>query len=275
MSQYLAAHTRDSYLPPFGNCEGQMVPSVKKIMRNKPWESSSIFDWRFIKKEWDTLAIDQKKSSFIECSPPNIMRVSSILDSFEDRQYIFSISSPYSFIASCIYNYFSARNGRTFKWRGIAYDHMFLKFDDMIPIVAETWVKMASIQKNNIELYGRNKLIINYEDFCANPMKLLDLFNVEHLGENAQTSLIKGKGNSNISQISNMLPKHLKFLRNKGISRINSILKKSMELMEWHGYSLISTEDSEDILARNVVLALDGKRRRTDFDEGIKSLINN
>ena len=29
-------------------------------MRNKPWESSSIFDWRFIKKEWDTLAIDQK-----------------------------------------------------------------------------------------------------------------------------------------------------------------------------------------------------------------------
>ena len=203
------------------------------------------------------------------------MRVSSILDSFEDRQYIFSISSPYSFIASCIYNYFSARNGRTFKWRGIAYDHMFLKFDDMIPIVAETWVKMASIQKNNIELYGRNKLIINYEDFCANPMKLLDLFNVEHLGENAQTSLIKGKGNSNISQISNMLPKHLKFLRNKGISRINSILKKSMELMEWHGYSLISTEDSEDILARNVVLALDGKRRRTDFDEGIKSLINN
>ena len=89
MSQYLAAHTRDSYLPPFGNCEGQMAPSVKKIMRNKPWDSSSIFDWQFIKKEWDKLAIDQNKSCFIECSPPNIMRVSSILDSFEDRQYIF------------------------------------------------------------------------------------------------------------------------------------------------------------------------------------------
>ena len=112
MSQYLAAHTRDSYLPPFGNYEGQMVPSVKKIMRKKPWESSSSFDWQFIKKEWDTLAIDQKKSCLIECSPPNILRVSSIIDSFEDRQYIFSISSPYSFIASCIYNYFSSRNGR-------------------------------------------------------------------------------------------------------------------------------------------------------------------
>ena len=65
MSQYLAAHTRDSYLPPFGNYEGQMVPSVKKIMRKKPWESSSSFDWQFIKKEWDTLAIDQKKLCLI------------------------------------------------------------------------------------------------------------------------------------------------------------------------------------------------------------------
>lgn len=272
MSQYLAAHTRDSYLPPFGNCEGQMVPSVKKIMRNKPWDSSSIFDWQFIKKEWDTLAIDQKKSCFIECSPPNIMRVSSILDSFQDRQYIFSISSPYSFVASCIYNYFSARNGKIFKWRGITYNHMLLKFDDMIPIVAETWVKVALIQKKNIEVYSGNKLLISYEDFCNSPIKLLDLFNVEHLGDNAQTSLIKGKRNSNISKISNMLPKHLKFLRDKGILRINSILEKSMGLMEWYGYELISIEDAEDILAKNMVLAINGERRRTDFDEGIKSI---
>ena len=111
---------------------------------------------------------------------------------------------------------------------------MLLKFDDMIPIVAETWIKMASIQKSNIETYGRKKLLINYEDFCANPIKLLDLFNVDHLGDNAQTSLIKGKGNSNITEISNMLPKHLKFLRGKGILRINLILQKSMGLTEWH-----------------------------------------
>ena len=273
MSQYLAAHTRDSYLPPFGNCEGQMAPSVKKIMRNKPWDSSSIFDWQFIKKEWDKLAIDQNKSCFIECSPPNIMRVSSILDSFEDRQYIFSISSPYSFIASCIYNYFSARNGKIFKWRGMTYDHTLLKFNDIIPVVAKTWVKTALIQKNNIEAHGANKMRINYEDFCNNPIKLLELFNVDHLGDNAQTSLIKGKKNSNISEISNMLPKHLKFLRDKGILQINSILEKSMELMEWHGYCLISVEDAEDILAKNMVLALNGERRRTDFDEGIKSII--
>ena len=95
----------------------------------------------------------------------------------------------------------------------------------MISIVAETWLNAASIQKINIELYGRNKLRINYEDFYANPIKLLDLLNVEHLGENAQTSLIKGKKNSNISEISNMLPKHLKFLRNKGIWELIQFLR--------------------------------------------------
>ena len=118
-----------------------------------------------------------------------------------------------------------------------------------------------------------NKLRINYEDFCNNPIKLLEFFNVDHLGDNAQTSLIKGKKNSNISEISNMLPKHLKFLRDQGILQINSILEKSMELMEWHGYCLISVEDAEGILAKNMVLALNGERRRTDFDEGIKSII--
>ena len=136
-------------------------------------------------------------------------------------------------------------------------------------------VKFSFDSKINIELYGRNKLRINYEDFCDNPIKLLDLLNVEHLGENAQTSLIKGKKNPNVSEISNMLPKHSKFLRNKGILGINSILEKSMGLIEWHGHSLISIKDTEEILARNMVLALNGKRRRADFDEGIKSLINN
>ena len=46
-----------------------------------------------------------------------------------------------------------------------------------------------------------------------------------------------------------------------------------MELMEWHGYGLISVEDAEDILAKNIALTLNGERRRTDFDEGIKSII--
>ena len=61
ISQYLSAHINNSYLPPFGNNEGQMAPNMKKIMRHNPWNPDSIFDWQFIKKEWDILANEEKK----------------------------------------------------------------------------------------------------------------------------------------------------------------------------------------------------------------------
>ena len=270
MSQYLSAHINNSYLPPFGNNEGQMAPSVKKIMRDDPWNPDSTFDWQFIKKEWDTLANEEKKEVFIESSPPNIVRVSSILDVFKDCQYIFSISSPYSFIASNIYNYFYKQKVLTYCGR--QYDSLCLSLDDAVEVVAERWIENALIQKNNIESYGNSKLGITYEDFCANPAKLLDLMGVEDLGDQAQTSSIKGKNNSKVSEIVNMLPKNLAFLGLKGILKINSILKESSDLMACHGYEIISIDTANNILSKNILLAFDGQDRRIKFDNRINKL---
>ena len=261
MSQYLAAHIEDSYLPAFGNCEGQFAPAVKNMMRVNPWSSDSDFDWQFIKKEWDMLAISQSKSSFIECSPPNMVRVSSILKVFEDCKYIFSISSPYSFVASHIYNYYIKDN---------RFGDSVLKFDNAIVRSTKNWIQKASTQKNNIELYAGGKLRITYEEFCANPIKLLDLLDVEYLSASTQASGIKGKNNSKISEIIDMSAKHLAFLGVDGILKANSILEKSMDLVEWYNYSLVSISDANNVLSQNMLLALDGQRRRNDFDQKMK-----
>ena len=268
MSQYLSTHIRNSYLPPFGNNEGQMAPNVINIMRNDPWNPCSTFDWQFIKKEWDILANKEEREVFIESSPPNIIRVHEILDVFKDCQHIFSISSPYSFVASCVFNYFG--KGRQNKQ---TYDTLVLDFDSQVESVTRTWVQNAVIQKNNIESYGSDELRITYEDFCANPVRLLDLFDKEHLGDQAQTSLIKGKMNTKMPQIINMLPKHLAFLGLQGILKINSILEESSGLMGWHGYEIISTDDANKKLSKNILLALEGQNRRINFDRRIRDLI--
>lgn len=267
MSQYLSAHINNSYLPPFGNNEGQMAPNVIKIMRHNPWNPDSTFDWQFIKKEWDILANEEKKEVFIESSPPNIIRVPTILDVFKDCQYIFSISSPYSFIASSIFNYFGKG-----KQNQQNYDTLVLNFDKQVESVAREWVKKAVIQKNNIESHGGDELRITYEDFCANPLRLLGLFGVDNLGNQAQTSLIKGKNNSKLNEIVDMLPKHLAFLGLREILKINSILKESSDLMAYHGYEIISIDTANKILSKNILLAFDGQSRRIKFDKRIGNL---
>ena len=185
---------------------------------------------------------------------------------FKGCQYIFSISSPYSYVASCIFNYFG--KGKQSQQN---HDTLVLNFDKQVELVPRDWVKKAVTQKNNIESHGGDKLRITYKDFCANPLRLLDLFGVENLGNQAQTSLIKGKNNTKVNEIINMSPKHLAFLGLKGILEINSMLKESSNLMAYHGYEIISIDAANKILSKNILLAFDGKDRGIKFDKRINN----
>ena len=55
LSQYLASQM-SGYLPPFGNNEGQMVPALKPMMREQPWNKDQVYDWDHIRACWETLA---------------------------------------------------------------------------------------------------------------------------------------------------------------------------------------------------------------------------
>jgi len=262
MGQYLAAHTEASYLPPFGNYEGQMAPNVKKMMRVKPWNPDSFFDWKFIKDEWDTLAKKHKKSTFIECSPPNMLRVAAILETFKNCKYIFSISSPYSYVASNIYNSFGmGKNSNKSNFR----------FRNAVKNMTKEWIKKASLQRSNIELFGNESIRTTYEDFCSNPNILMSLFGDENSKIRAETSIIKGKGNTRITEVINMLPKHLAFLGVEGISQTNTILADYKDLVKWFGYKILSTNNVNNILSENIFLALDGQRRRISLDNKLRN----
>ena len=257
MSQYLHSNLDNSYLPPFGNNEGQMAPKVKDIMRNKPWNSESSFDWKFIKNQWDELAILNGNSIFIEASPPNIMRVKSIFDTFKNSKYIFSISSPYSYIASSLFNYsFRLKEPKTIK--NINNDD----FNQQIIKSTKKWIKKATLQRKNIEIFGSPTQRTSYEEFCAKPDTLLKKLDINLRESKHQVSNISGKGNTKVKEIIDMLPKHLSFLGLGGINAVNSILVGYQELIDFFGYKLLSIKDVNIILSENIMFALEGKDRR-------------
>lgn len=257
MSQYLAANLVDSYLPPFGNNEGQMAPGIKNIMRGKSWKKSiSASDWKIIKQEWDSLAEKEGKAVFIESSPPNIMRVSDMLECFDNCEYVFSISTPYSYIAS-----------QTFAiLKNIDPAKGSPDFSKKIERFTRVWLDKAQMQKTNIEDFSGMSRRITYEEFCANPKKLLELLNCRVSNVGGQVLGVEGKKNTRVREIIDMLPKHLGFLGLEGISQINSILSDYNDLLEWFGYSQLSIGAVNSILAGQMILALDGQRRRISVE---------
>jgi len=249
MSQYLTARLKNSYLPPFGNYEGQMAPSVKSIMRTNPWNSDSEFDWDYIKSEWDDLAAKSGKNFFIEASPPNIMRVSNILKVFPSCIYVFSISSPYSYIASHSFNYNPEK----------------LSLREMIQKATCAWIKKANVQKLNMNTFTSNSNILTYEDFCVNPELLLKKLQISNQDINDDGLQLKGKNNTHFSKIVDMLPKHLSFLGASGILQVNEILSQETELLGFFGYKLLDLRECNAILSQNMLLAFDGLDRRNQF----------
>ena len=248
MSQYLHARIANSYLPPFGNNEGQMAPAVKSMMRERAWDPTHEFDWQLIKKEWEDLAIKDNKSTFIEASPPNMMRVASILKAFDQAKFVFSIASPYCYVASHIYNYSKVQPTRA-----------------LIEEVFEVWKIKALAQRSNCKNFEHISLI-TYEDFCANPDLLDKALSIQVNSQNQPSDTanlaIAGKWNSGISSIIDMTPKHLAFLGTKGILSLNQLLDQNLDILQYFGYTSMDLNACESILQKQSLLMLDGLERR-------------
>ena len=243
ISQYLNNNIRNSYLPKYGNNEGQMAPSVRDIMRKNPWNENVNFDWNFIKNEWDNLAEIEKKSIFIESSPPNIMRVDPILNKFKNCKYIFSISSPYLYIASALSKVKKSNSKKIEK-------------------ITNIWIDKAIKQIKNINQFGESGIQTTYEKFCEYQNGLLESLNLDPnliLGNNIS---IKGKENTKITKIINMLPKHLSFLGISRILQINNILKDHIDILNFFGYKILTIDDCNELISKQPLLAFDGIHRR-------------
>ena len=75
--------------------EGQFLPELKDIMRDKPWQADRSLPWPEIKQVWESYW-DKTKPVLLEKSPPNLIRTREILAHFEPVQFIVMVRNPYA-----------------------------------------------------------------------------------------------------------------------------------------------------------------------------------
>ena len=250
MSQYIASLVNNSYLPPFGNNEGQNAPKLKTYLPQNRWKTNEKIDWKYIKEVWTELLEESNKSVFIEASPPNMVQVDEIFECFSPKNFLFSISSPYSFVGSTLFNY--GKNKST---------------KNRLDKACQRWIQFAKLHMVNINKYGYAKEITTYEKFCSNPDSLIDMLfkNDEEKDfylNRTSNKKIMGKNNDKLSEIVNMQPKHLSFLGIKKINYISEKLAPHQEILDFFNYKILTIEDVNNIIYNNLIIALDGIERR-------------
>ena len=251
MSQYIASLVNNSYLPPFGNNEGQNAPKLKTFLPQNRWNTEKEIDWEYVKQVWTELLEESGKSVFIEASPPNMVQVKEIFECFSPKNFLFSISSPYSFVGSTLFNYEKNKSTK-----------------NRINKACQRWIRFAKLQMANINKYGYSKEITTYEKFCANPDSLIDIIFKTQEEKNfyinkLSNKKIMGKNNDKLTDIVNMQPKHLAFLGIKIINYISKQIAPHQEVLDFFNYKILTIADVNDIINENLIIALDGIERRT------------
>lgn len=75
--------------------EGQMLPELKGIMRDKPWNVDHVLPWPEIKSVWESYW-DNSKPVLLEKSPPNLIRTLEIEEHFQPLKFIIMVRNPYA-----------------------------------------------------------------------------------------------------------------------------------------------------------------------------------
>lgn len=238
ISQYIAAQI-GGYLPPFGNNEGQMAPAVRAMMRRRPWRRDTVFDWGAIRSAWEALRDEAGAAVFVEASPPNLVRVDHIVAAFGgDARYLMSVSNPYLFIGSRLYNYGAP------------------PMSEAAPAAAaRAWIKRARFVRRWRAAYPAMPLV-TYEGFCADPASVNAALGLPV----RPTPALAGKATTGERRIRDMTAAAIGFLTAPELDRASEALAEAAEDMAALGYettpgdALLSAAEAAapDLLARGL-----------------------
>ena len=241
----------DFYLPPTRNHEGQMLPEVRAILRQKPWNPSRQVPWKDVKNAWLKRLEDSGKSTFLEASPPNIASFTSIYNEFKnDSKFILFTSSPYLQVPSCLYNYTR-------------------------PPLNEQAIKRAIdryIRKlryiRQIGMFHPEFPLVSYESLCRDPHEFVkDTLISDTLHDKVELK-IGGKRNGKDEgllapheSIVDLTSRSIGFLDDDELSLMHSVLSSRESLLAHFGYSVA---DIQDLYPLNDKFFHEGRARRKD-----------
>jgi hypothetical protein len=212
---------------PWSNGEGQWVESVAEEMRRDPWNPEVDFDWRRIRAAW----LERKpagKTIMVEKSPPNILRVRSILETFPDSVFVISNRDPYAWLGGVVHHEIYRTEIQNPRRRR-----------EIVKQEIGQWVIRSRVQIENISLLRGRSVITRYQQFCGSPQLFLqNLYNYCGDLQIDARSQVRVKSYP-VQGLVNMDARQISRLTSDDIAAANEILEDAEPAMEFFGYRLI------------------------------------
>ena len=205
--------------------EGQWL--LKGMSDRRRWEPDRKFDWHSVKAVW-SVRIEQRRQRrpkieyIFEKSPPHMVRYKELLKIFNHHGVVINNRNPYASISSKFFRYIDFQKADE------------ERRNDVLVNFAKRWVERGHILKEIAE--RENYPVLTYEDFCENPLAVLDLFNLSHLKNKIDAShKVKVKDYED-QPIINMNYKQIAKLNDEQIEKIMKILKGNEDILRFFGY---------------------------------------
>lgn len=200
--------------------EGQFLPEIKNLMRDKPWNPDKVLPWPEIKAVWESYW-DMDKPILVEKSPPNLIRTSDILAHFHPVKFIVMVRNPYAHSEGLM-----RRNNFTVK-RAANFSMMCLR-----------------AQLNNVREL-ENTLVLTYESLVQNPAQacqqlasfIPELADMDHAAS-FEVHSIDGTVNRPITDLNT---KKIAALPADTLAEMNDIFMHHRDTFAAWGYDLLPT----------------------------------
>ncbi|MDG2271288.1 MAG: sulfotransferase [Halioglobus sp.] len=127
--------------------EGQFLPELEALMREKPWDAKHVLPWAQIKTVWESYW-NKDKPVLLEKSPPNIIRTRDILANFEPVKFLIMVRNPY------------------------AHSEGLMRRNNMSVERAANFSMMCLRTQLNNACELDNALVLTYESLVLNPVKV-------------------------------------------------------------------------------------------------------
>lgn len=203
--------------------EGQFLPELKELMRDKPWDAARALPWPDIKAVWESYW-DKDKPVWLEKSPPNLIRTRDIRAHFQPVKFIVMVRNPYAQAEGLMRrNHFTARRAANF-----------------------SMMCLRRQLENARQL--EDTLVMTYEALVQDPAAVCAqlaafmpvLGDMDHAGH-FEVHSIDGTVNRPITDLNS---KKIATLSAASLAAMNDIFAQHRETLDAWGYSLIPAPES-------------------------------
>jgi hypothetical protein len=213
---------------PWRNGEGQWVEEVTAEMRRDPWNPEVDFEWALIREAW----LRRRPAGgriMVEKSPPNLLRVRSIMAAFPNSVFVISNRDPYAWLGGVLHHDNYRREIRNPRRRAEIARHE-----------TRQWVTRTRFLTDAIEQVRGRSMITRYQDFCASPeLFLRNLYNYCGDLRIDPHASVRVK-NYPAQPIVNMNPLQIARLNSTDIAIANEVLADAEREMGLFGYRFMN-----------------------------------